>query len=159
MAELVEWLHGLHPIIQYSALFLLSIAPYIDVSIVVPTGILLELSPIPVMIVGFLGNWIFILLVALFFEQISRWREKRKQKKTSTTPSKKETRARKIWEKYGIPGLALVAPVIVGVDIAALITLGFGVSRSRVLLWLTASLALWTVIFGVSFMYGVRFFT
>lgn len=78
----------------------------------------------------------------------------KKVKKGITTPSKKETRSRRIWERYGIPGLALLAPILVGTDIAAVLALTFGSNRTHVISWMTISLAVWTVIFVVASMYG-----
>lgn len=81
----------------------------------------------------------------------------KKIKKGITTPSKKETRSRRIWERYGIPGLALLAPILVGTDIAAVLALTFGSTRTHVISWMTVSLAVWTVIFVVAAMYGFSF--
>jgi len=41
-------------------------------------------------------------------------------------PGKKETRARQVWERYGLPVLALLDPIIAGTDIAAAFALTFG---------------------------------
>lgn len=74
-----------------------------------------------------------IVLLGLFFKQIAEWRTARKHKKGIMSPTKRETRSREIWDKYGIPGLALLAPILVGTDIAAILALTFGSSKSIVL--------------------------
>ena len=43
-------------------------------------------------------------------------------------------------------GLALLAPILVGTDIAAVLALTFGSNRTHVISWMTVSLAVWTVI-------------
>lgn len=78
-------------------------------------------------------------------------------KKGITAPTKRETRSREIWEKYGIPGLALLAPILVGTDIAAMLALTFGFSKTHVVGWMTVSLALWTIVFAVGSVYGFSF--
>ncbi|HDR7386534.1 TPA: small multi-drug export protein, partial [Bacillus toyonensis] len=98
-----------------------------------------------------------VLLLGFFFKQYAKWQAARKLKKGITKPSKKETRSRKIWERYGIPGLALLAPILVGTDIAAVLALTFGSNRTHVISWMTVSLAVWTVIFTVAAMYGLSF--
>jgi uncharacterized membrane protein len=154
---MLEWIQQASGIWQYLVLFLLAVAPWMDVSIVVPLGIVWGLPPINVGVTSFFGNFILILLLGLFFKQFAKWRNKKRLKKGITTPSKKETRSRKIWERYGIPGLALLAPIVVGTDIAAVLALTFGSSRTCVIGWMTVSLAVWTVVFVISSVYGFSY--
>ena len=147
----------------YVVLLLLAAAPWLEVFLVVPLGIGWGMNPVGVGVTGFIGNWIPILLIGFFFKQIMQWREKRRLKKlqaqgidpsTVHEPDKKQKRARKIWEKYGIPGLALFAPAIVGTDIAAVLALTFGANRTWVMGWMTVSLALWTIVLVFASIYG-----
>ncbi|MEY8351463.1 small multi-drug export protein [Bacillus cereus] len=147
---MVEWAQNAGALWQYVVLFFLAFAPWMDVSIVVPLGIAWGLQP-------FAGNLILVLLLGFFFKQYAKWQAARKLKKGITTPCKKETRSRQIWERYGIPGLALLAPILVGTDIAAVLALTFGSNRTHVISWMTVSLAVWTVIFTVAAMYGLSF--
>nr|WP_144939076.1 hypothetical protein [Aneurinibacillus sp. XH2] len=55
------------------------------------------------------------------------------------------------------PGLALLAPAIVGTDIAAILALSFGSPRKSVLIWMTASLAIWTMLLAYGTVYGLSF--
>ena len=157
MAELVQhwW--------EYLLLFGLAITPWLEVFLVVPLGIAWGLNPVLVSIVGFVGNWIPVLLIGFFYTQISRWIKRRRARKLgiseeeALTSGKKVTRARQIWDRYGTPGLALIAPAIVGTDIAALLALAFGSSKRWVMIWMTISLAVWTVILAVGTFYGLTY--
>jgi uncharacterized membrane protein len=154
---MLEWAQDAPIYMQYTVLFLLAAAPWMDVSIIVPLGILWGLSPIGVSLTAFTGNLLLILLLGVFFKQVESLRQARKLKKGITEPTRKERRSKEIWQKYGIPGLALLAPIIVGTDIAAIIALAFGASKSGVIRWMTISLALWTIIFAVGAVYGFSF--
>ncbi|MEM1504094.1 small multi-drug export protein [Domibacillus sp. 8LH] len=154
---MLEWAQEANAIWQYVVLFLLGAAPWMDVSIIVPLGVLWGLSPVGVGLTAFIGNFLLIVLLGLFFKQIAEWRTARRQKKGITSPTKRETRSREIWDKYGIPGLALLAPILVGTDIAAILALTFGSSKSTVVGWMAVSLALWTIVFVVASMYGFSF--
>lgn len=151
---MVEWVQQADGIWQYLALFLISTVPMLDVFFVIPLGILLGMSPIAVGIIGFLGNFIMVLVFVLFFKQISEWRNKRRAKKGISKPSKRETRARNLWEKYGLPGFALIATSIIGTDLAALMALLFGTSRTRVVIWMGISLIFWSVFMTLASVYG-----
>ncbi|WP_172194646.1 small multi-drug export protein [Saccharibacillus qingshengii] len=152
-----EWIRELDLFWQYAALFLLAAAPSLDIFIVVPLGILWGLPPVAVSIIGFAGNFLMVILIGLFFARVSAWMERQRLKKGRTTSSKRETRARRIWEKYGVPGLALVAPAMVGTDIAAVLALSFGSSRRWVMGWMAVSLTVWTVIMAVGSVYGLSY--
>lgn len=150
----MELLQQTNGIWKYVVLFLLAAAPILDVFIVVPLGVGLGMNPIAVGIIGFARNFLMVLILGLFFRQFSRWREKRRQKKGITEPTKRETRARRIWERYGLPDLAIVAPGIVGTDLAAILALTLGSSRVRVIVWMAISLAIWTIALTIGSVYG-----
>lgn len=151
MLELVQQAEGVW---AYVALFLLAAAPWLDVFVVVPLGIVAGLSPITVSIVGFAGNFLMIVLIGLFFKQFSLWRESRRVKRGLSGPSKKELRAKSIMERYGLPGLALLAPVLLGTDIAAVLAFSLGLSRTRVIQWMGISLVVWTIAMAIGSVYG-----
>jgi len=68
--------------------------------------------------------------------------------------SKKHKRARNIWGKYGLPGLAFIGPFFVGSHLSALLALSFGGTRNKTLILMTASLLTWSIILGVAAYYG-----
>lgn len=148
---------------EYVVLFGLALTPWLEVFLVVPLGIAWGLNPVTVSVVGFVGNWIPVLLIGFFFTQISRWIKRRRARKLgigeeeALTAGKREARARKIWDRYGTPGLALIAPAIVGTDIAALLALTFGSSKRWVMIWITLSLAVWTVVLAAGAYYGLDY--
>lgn len=151
---MAEWLSGTDAVWQYILVFFLALAPWIDVFLVIPLGIAGGLSPVGVGIIGFAGNFLTILLLCLFFSQFDAWRERRRRRKGQVQPSKRTTRAKYLWEKYGLPVLALLAPVAVGTDIAALMALSVGSMRVRVLAWMGISLALWSIALTLGSVYG-----
>ncbi|MGG3448780.1 small multi-drug export protein [Domibacillus aminovorans] len=83
---MVEWVQQADGIWQYIALFLISILPLLDVFYIIPVGIMLEMSPVAVGIIAFSGNFIMVLVFAIFFRQISKWRNKRREKKGKLEP-------------------------------------------------------------------------
>jgi hypothetical protein len=83
-------------------------------------------------------------------------RIKRRKKKGINGSTKKETRSRAIWGKYGIPRLAIIAPVLVGTDIAAVFSFIFGATRKRVIGWMIVSLAIWTLVFAIGYWCSLR---
>ncbi|CAM4524828.1 putative membrane protein [Paenibacillus endophyticus] len=154
---MVEWVQQTDGIWQYIVLFLISILPFLDVFYIIPVGIVLDMSPAAVGIIAFLGNFIMVLVFAMFFGQISNWRNKRREKKGKLKPSKNETRARHIWEKYGLPVFALLSPALLGTDIAALTALLLGSSKVNVITWMGISLVIWSILMTVGSVYGLQY--
>jgi Ca2+/H+ antiporter, TMEM165/GDT1 family len=155
--EMIEWVQQASGIWQYIVLFLIALLPLLDVFYIIPVGIVLEMSPVAVGIIAFLGNFIMVLVFAMFFRQISEWRNKRREKKGKLEPSKRETRARHIWEKYGLPVFALLSPSLLGTDLAALTALLFGSSKIKVITWMGISLVIWSIVMTVGSVYGFKY--
>jgi Mg2+/citrate symporter len=173
---MIDWINQTEGIWTYIVLFLLSAAPWLEVFLVIPLGVGMGLDPIAVAVTGFIGNWIPILLIGVFFKQLSMWLASRKERKRlkralvegdtyseiddaseQEQQDKKHRRARGIWVKYGLPGLALLAPAIIGTDIAAILALAFGSPRRLVMIWMTISLLLWSIVLAVGSVYGFSF--
>jgi Ca2+/H+ antiporter, TMEM165/GDT1 family len=65
-------------------------------------------------------------------------------------------RARRLAERFGVPGLGLLAPLLTGSHIGAMAALGLGASRRRTLLWMSIGLAVWTVATAVAAVLGLE---
>ena len=86
------------------------------------------------------------------------WYNKRQEAK-GKTQNKKSERAKRIWNKYGLPGLALLGPILIGTHIAAFIGMTLGATKKNTTIWLTISIAVWTLAFGILTVLGFDFFT
>ncbi|MGI6127650.1 MAG: small multi-drug export protein [Planifilum sp.] len=134
----------------YISLFLLAAVPWIEVG-VIPIGILMGLNPVSVAVLGFLGNWITVILVILLFDRWNQWRKRRKPSRAgeAEATSKRKQRARRLWERFGLPGLALLSPLATGTHLAAAVAMAFRTSKGKVTLWMTVSIFLWTTLLAV----------
>lgn len=142
-------------LISYIIIFILAAIPFFEVMLIIPVAIVGGLPAVPVMIVAFLGNLLTLGLLIVFIEKIKSWRSK---KKGDEAESKRHKRAKGIWDKYGLPGLAFVGPFFIGTHLTALLASTFGSSRKRTFYLMTASLAIWTIVLGLFAHYGFDFF-
>lgn len=143
--------------IQYLLVFLGAAIPGIEIILAIPLGIVTGLSPIWVIILGFLANLLTVLVVIVGYQKVKDWMDKRKQGEEKEE-SKRTARGKKIWDKYGMPGVALLGPIFIGAHIAAFLGLFLGAKKSNVTLWMTISLALWSLVFGIATAAGFDFF-
>jgi|SRR5699024_4332239 len=143
----------------YLIIFLLAATPFFEIMVIVPIAIIGGLPAVPVMIVSFLGNLLTIALLIVFLDKFREWRRKRKGKDLSASPeSKRHQRAKSLWDKYGLPGLAFIGPFFVGSHLSALLAITFGGQKAKTLYLMTASLLAWTVVLGVASLYGFDYF-
>ncbi|MFC6333556.1 small multi-drug export protein [Paenibacillus septentrionalis] len=140
---------------EYILVFLLGATPWVEIAAVIPLSIIAGLNPILVGLIAFLGNLSTVYLLIIFFEKFREWR---KRKKGEDQPkSKRQARAVGIWNKYGLPGLSLLGPLLIGSHVAVFIGLLFGAKKQTTLFWMTISLVLWTLVITILSYYGIDF--
>ena len=60
--------------------------------------------------------------------------------------AKRRERIERVWKRYGIPGVALQAPLLTGPLLASLLALALGAPARPLLLWMLASVAFWGLV-------------
>lgn len=148
-----EQLRQADGIIQYGVIFVLAAIPLVEILVVIPIGIGVGMDPVSVAFFAFLGNVFPICGIIIFHERLKSWWLGRSTK--SGKSSNRKARARSIWNRYGLPGLALVSPIATGVHIAAVIALVLGSRKWSVTVWMTGAIMLWTILLTVSVYYGI----
>ena len=141
---------------EYIVVFLLAAVPWFEIAAVIPLGILRGLQPVWVVVLALIGNLSTIILVVYLFERIRDYLVRKKG--VIKEDGKRQERAKRIWNKYGFPGLALLGPILIGTHIAAFIGMSFGATKNWTLLWMTISLVIWSVLLGIAAFYGIETF-
>ncbi|MEM4780342.1 MAG: small multi-drug export protein [Halalkalicoccus sp.] len=139
--------------VQYVLVFVLAATPLLEILVVIPIGVGLGLNAVGVAVVAFLGNALPIYGIVAFYGRLNAWYEARRDPRADEL-SARRIRARRIWSQYGLPGLALVSPILTGVHLAATLALAFGSEKRAVAGWMTVAIALWTVLLTVGSYYG-----
>jgi hypothetical protein len=65
-------------------------------------------------------------------------------------------RMRRVWERYGVIGWGLLAPLVLGAPLAAVLGVTFGASRGRLLAWLAVGVVLWSTALTAAAALGLR---
>ena len=111
----------------------------LDVWVGIIVGVALGLSPILSGAVSIASAVAGVTLVVVAGERLqhliysSRWLAKRRE------------RVERVWKRYGIPSLALHAPLLTGPLLATVLALGLGAPPRTLLYWMIASIVLWGV--------------
>lgn len=143
----------------YFLVFVFAALPFFEAYGVVPVVILAGLSFVPSLLIGIIGNIVTVLFLLVFLDQFNQWRAKRRERKGKVARSNKRSlRAQRLWDKYGMPGLSMIGPMVVGSHLTALMCAAFGGKRQAVFYWMSASITLWSTVFAVLALLGVNTF-
>lgn len=166
--------------------FLAGAVPLMEYMLAIPLGIIAGAPTIPVIIAGFLGNLLTVILLIKFVDFVwdklrkrKEWKQKNvvseassnddgNEEKSSlddnndpsnyTAESKRARRAKKLWDKYGVPGLALLGTGFISSHVTALMACLFGGNRVYIAVWMTISLSVWSILLGVAVHFGMDIF-
>src|SRR5699024_10545546 len=125
-------------LIQYLFIFVLSMIPFLEVFITVPTGIIVfDLPVVLVIMLSIFGNVISVFLFIFFGSQIHKLysalphRSGKKQKK----PSGKNDRMKRIFNRFGINGVSFLSSLLFSSQIGSSAMMTIGGRKNQVFLW------------------------
>lgn len=112
----------------------------------IPTGVVMKLDPVVAAVCAWAG-YTAIAAVMLFIGGPAReWMKNKFRISPHPNPEKLFWR---IWQRWGMPGLGLLAPVTCGPYFAALIALALGEKPRRLMFWIAAGVVPWCLGFVV----------
>jgi uncharacterized membrane protein len=152
---------------SYVLVFVAAATPVLEILVVIPAGVLAGMPPVPTAAVAVAGNLSTVVLVAVAGDRIiDRWRSRRPDRdgRASGTdrdgrPSRRSQRAQELARRWGVPGLAFLAPLTTGTHIATVAALATGAATRRVLRWMTGGLVVWAVAAASATAAGLDLFT
>lgn len=142
----------------YVLVFLAAATPVLEVLVVVPSGVLAGLSPGLTVVVAVAGNLATVVLVAVAGDRLLAW-WRRRRPAAGAEPSARSRRGGELVRRWGVPGLAFLAPLTTGTHVGTVAALAFGAPRRRVLLWMSAGVVVWASVAAFATATGVDIFT
>lgn len=144
-------------LVAYLTVALAAAVPWLEVLLVVPVGIVAGLSPVAVVVVAAAGNVASLVPVVLAGDRLRAWwRRRRRQPAEAATDHGRSARARRLTRRYGLPGVALLGPLLTGIHVAALAALAGGADRRATLVWASLGVVAWSAIAGVATAFGIE---
>ncbi len=121
----------------------------------IPAGLAIGLNPLLTGIASALGSVVAAVLVAFLGDRIRNWLIKRRSGKKT---GKENSRIYRVWNKYGIIGLGLLAPLLTGAPLGAAIGISLGASPARLIIWMVIGIIVWTIILTIIGTLGIAGF-
>ena len=140
----------------YIWVLLLAMAPFVEIFFAIPAGVAMGLDVFLVALVAFVGNFLPLPLLALLHERLSRRFPRLFGAAATGARRRRGERARRALARWGVPGLALQAPVGTGSHFAIPLALTLGAGQRQTLAWMGVALVLWTVAIALVSVLGIE---
>ena len=118
----------------------------------IPAGLVQGLSPVSVILTAGLSYATGVGLVAFLGEPVRAWIMRRFGDKVSADPN---STFRRVWDRYGMVGLALLAPITTGSQIGAALGLALNAPPRRLFIIMSLGGLLWAVLLAVAVSLGI----
>jgi hypothetical protein len=118
----------------------------------VPAGFVLKLHPLAVGSAGATGAILGTLAVVLCGARVRMWYA---QHHAGDRERQSHPMVTRVWQRYGVVGLGLLAPWITGAPLGAALGLAFGASAGRLLLWTSIGAVLCAILLTLACALGL----
>lgn len=120
----------------------------------IPLGLTLKLHPLLTGILSAAGSMLSAVIVIFFGTSIRNWLVRRTRNKSGGRTS----RMTRIWDKYGIPGIGFLSPLITGAPLGAAIGISFGAEPRKLFVWMTIGIVFWSSVLTTAAALGLNAF-
>lgn len=111
----------------------------VELWLAIPAGLALQLGPFATVITAALGAALGVFLILIFGERIRNRLMKGKFEKM------RNGRIYHIWDRYGVAGLGLLAPWIVGAPLGTALGITLGAPAWRLFFWMTIGIIICSI--------------
>ena len=115
----------------------------IDIFLAVPAGMAAGYGFVEQFLAMVLGGVVSAVVVVFLGDAAQHWWQAHKKVRSRPKPVGMIGR---LADKWGAPGLGLLAPVVVGTPAGAMIGIGLGLDRAPLLSWLIAGVVIWSAV-------------
>jgi len=156
LEDFLQQLQNSNPILQFLGVMIVAMIPFIEGYFAVPVGIAIGFSAILTIVAAIVGNWLSVMVVILASDKVKQWLAGRKKtERQQEKQNKRLERGKKLFHKYGVPGVSLLGPLLIGDHIAALVCIASGASKRYVIIWQSIAIVVWAVGTGLLVMLGL----
>lgn len=152
ITSLQELTLDLPPFLRWVGVLLAGMIPYVEAEGAAVVGIVAGIDTAVAIPVAIVGNALALALVVWVFGAARSGLTRGRTKEADP----KRQRMRRVFDRYGVPGVSLLGPLLLPSHVTAAAMVGFGAPRMRVFVWSVVSVSLWAVVLGVLVHLGVE---
>jgi hypothetical protein len=117
--------------------------PFVEGEGAAAIGIVGGINPVVAALAGAAGNFLCVALLVLLG---SRVRSAVAGRGEGGRPTARREKFQKAFTRYGVPGVSLLGPLLLPKHFTAVMLVGAGVPKGRVLLWQGVAIVAWTTV-------------
>ena len=155
IAGLQNWTQDMPPALQWLGVILVSAIPFVESFFGAPIGILAGMHPALAIIAAVVGNMLSLILVVYVAHWVRTAVLHKRPKSVDPEKSAKREKVRRIFDRFGVPGVSILGPLALPSQFTAPMMVSFGASRHAVMAWMLVSVILWGVGFGLLTVWGL----
>lgn len=156
IAGLRDWSESLPEALQWLAIIAISAIPFMESFVGGFIGVVIGLPFWAALLTAVIGNMLALLILIYGAHFIRTQIMKRQEpKELSPTRQKRREKAKRLFDKFGVPGVSLLGPIALPSQFTAPLMVSFGANRHAVTLWMFVSVVVWGAGFtllGVGFL-------
>lgn len=156
IAGLRDWSESLPEALQWLAIIAISAIPFMESFVGGFIGVVIGLPFWAALLTAVIGNMLALLILIYGAHFIRTQILKRQEpKELSLTRQKRREKAKRLFDKFGVPGVSLLGPIALPSQFTAPLMVSFGANRHAVTLWMFVSVVVWGAGFtllGVGFL-------
>ncbi|MGO3884945.1 MAG: small multidrug efflux protein [Mycetocola sp.] len=118
-------------------------------------GIIGGINPVIAAIAGIVGNFLCVAVLVLLGSRVRTAVTARRESTAEVSPRREKFQ--RAFTRYGVPGVSLLGPLLLPTQFTAVMLVGSGVSRGRVLLWQGIAIVGWTTVMTLIVTGVIRF--
>ncbi|MBM6589585.1 hypothetical protein [Brevibacterium sp. RIT 803] len=140
--------------LQWAGIILVSAIPFVESYFGAVIGVAIGLNPVVAIMMAIIGNVVSMLAFVYGAGAIRDKATKNNGKDAESSP--KRQRLKRMFDKFGVPGVSLLGQTLLPSQITSMAMVGFGADRNAVAFWQIISIILWGVLFGVLATLGIE---
>ncbi|APU14178.1 MULTISPECIES: hypothetical protein [Actinoalloteichus] len=142
---LTEFVSGLHPLVQFVAVFAIGIVPFLESQIGSFIGVFTGVPIVLAVLAAIAGNLLALAIAAKLGSAAARKVAVRRDPAKSRGRDKVMAKV----NQFGVPVASLLGPFVLATALSTFIMIGAGLNRKKVLIWQVIAVIAWGLIFTV----------
>ncbi|WP_420112427.1 hypothetical protein [Pseudactinotalea sp.] len=166
LINLQEFTSSLPPFLRWIGVMLAAVIPYVEAEGGAILGIAAGVSPFLAIPAAIAGNGIALAVVVNATSAVRSGVTARRnstsaggvavtEEDNEPAPDAKRARMRRVFDRYGVPGVSLLGPLLLPSHVTSAAMVGFGAPKRTVLIWGIVAVGAWAILFGTIAYLGV----
>lgn len=143
LVQLVQFIAGLHPVLQFLAVFTIGVVPFLESHFGAFVGTLTGVPAVLAALAAIAGN-----LLAVAVAVVAGGAVRRRVASRRGEPSKRTKKVLVTVDKYGVPVASLLGPFILATALSTFIMISAGLNRRTVIIWQAIAVTAWGAVFA-----------